>query len=159
MDEADWEIARLIPVSGINGSDEQERRGSSALLAVLNSVKEFGRTIVGSLGAPAGTIETFIEVPFTLGERNLRPDGVIRVVRGSKVWTALVEVKTGRNDLQPAQLEAYLDLAREQQFDLVLTISNQLVAVPGVHPTPVDKKKLRKVQLRHMSWSQIPYRG
>jgi hypothetical protein len=152
---ADWEVARLIPVSGINGSDEQERRGSSALLAVLASVKEFGRAITVPLGAPAGTIETFIEVPFQLGDRTVRPDGVIRVSRGKQVWTALVEVKTGRNDLQAAQLEAYLDVAREQQFDVVFTISNQLVGAPGEHPTEVDKKKLRKVNLLHMSWSQI----
>jgi hypothetical protein len=155
VDAADWEVARLIPVSGINGSDEQERRGSSALLAVLASVKEFGRVIVGPLGAPSGTIETFIETPFVLGERTVRPDGLIRVTRGKQVWTALVEVKTGRNDLQPSQLEGYLDVAREQQFDVVLTISNQLVAAPGEHPTAVDKKKLRKVALRHLSWSQI----
>jgi hypothetical protein len=155
VDEVDWEAARLIPVSGISGAEEQERRGSSALLAVLSSVKEFGRAIVGPLGAPSGTVETFIEVPFKLGERTVRPDGVIRVVRGKHAWTALVEVKTGRNDLQVAQLEAYVDVAREQHFDVVLTISNQLVAAPGEHPTAVDKKKLKKVTLCHMSWSEI----
>jgi hypothetical protein len=155
VNEADWEVARLIPVSGINGSDEQERRGSSALLAVLASVREFGRAITVPLGAPSGTIETFIEVPFLLGERTVRPDGVIRVTRGKQTWRALVEVKTARNDLQTAQIEAYLDVAREHEFDAVLTISNQLVSAPGEHPTAVDRKKLRKVALLHMSWSQI----
>jgi hypothetical protein len=116
VDDADWEVARLIPVSGINGSDEQERQGSSALLAVLASVKEFGRAITGPLGAPSETIETFIEVPFLFGERTVRPDGVIRVTRGKQVWTTLVEVKTARNDLQSAQIEAYLDVARENQL-------------------------------------------
>lgn len=150
-----WEQARLIPVSGINGADEQERRGVSALLAVLESVREFGRVITGALGAPAGTISTFIEVPFQLGERTVRPDGLIRVSRGKQTWTALVEAKTGRNDLDPAQLDAYLNVARENQFDLVLTISNQIVAAPDEHPTAVDRKKLKKVALKHLSWSQI----
>jgi hypothetical protein len=100
-------------------------------------------------------VSTFIEVPFELGGKEERPDGLIEVTRGKQTWTALVEVKTGRNDLQPAQLEAYLDVAREHQFDVLLTISNQLVTVPGEHPTPVDKKKLRKVSLQHLSWSQI----
>src|ERR1039457_643865 len=72
-----WERARLIPVSGISGPDEQERRGVSALLAVVNSVREFGRAITGPLGAPAGVVTAFIEVPFTSGEKNLRPDGVL----------------------------------------------------------------------------------
>jgi hypothetical protein len=40
-DKQAWERARLIPVSGITGPDEQERRGVSALLAVINSVREF----------------------------------------------------------------------------------------------------------------------
>ena len=155
MEDVGWEPARLIPVSGISGADEQERRGVSALLAVLSSVKEFGRAITAPLGAPAGTVSTFIEVPFSLGDRQVRPDGVIRLSRGKQTWTALVEVKTGRNDLQSAQLEDYLDVAREQGFDVVLTISNQLVTAPGQHPTSVDKKKLRKVSMQHLSWSQI----
>jgi len=155
MEESAWEPARLIPVSGINGADEQERRGVSALLAVLESVREFSRAILGPLGAPAGRVSAFIEVPFDLGDKKVRPDGVINVVYGRKTWTALVEVKTGRNDLQAAQLETYLDVARENGFDLVLTISNQINTAPGEHPTQVDKKKLRKVQLSHLSWSQI----
>ncbi|MCW2857995.1 MAG: hypothetical protein JWR52_3610 [Marmoricola sp.] len=155
MDDDAWEPARLIPVSGINGADEQERRGVSALLAVLESVREFGRAITVPLGAPAGAISTFVEVPFTLAERKVRPDGLIRVTRGKQTWTALVEAKTGRNDLQAAQLEDYLDVAREHQFDAVLTISNELVVAPGEHPTAVDKKKLKKVALDHLSWSQI----
>jgi hypothetical protein len=155
VEDDGWEPARLIPVSGINGADEQERRGVSALLAVLVSVREFGRAITMPLGASAGALEAFIEVPFTLGDRQFRPDGLIRVTRGKRTWTALVEVKTGRNDLQTAQLEAYLDVAREQGFDTVLTISNQLVTAPGEHPTPVNKMKLRKVSLQHLSWSQI----
>ncbi len=155
MTDKGWEPARLIPVSGINGADEQERRGTSALLAVLESVREFGRAILGPLGAPAGKLSVFIEVPFMLGDIHLRPDGLIQVVYGKTTWTALVEVKTGRNDLQAAQLENYLDVAREQGFDLVLTISNQIAAAAGEHPTPVDKKKIKKVQLRHLSWSHI----
>lgn len=90
MAEENWHVARLIPTSGINGADEQERRATSALLAVLASVREFGRTLTQSVGAPAGVITTFIEVPFMLGEKRVYPDGLIRVQRGSKSWTALV---------------------------------------------------------------------
>jgi hypothetical protein len=88
-DESRWERARLIPVSGIKGEAEQERRGCSALLAVIGSVRAFGRAITGQLGAPAGLIKTFVEVPFDLGDRRVRPDGVIRVTRARTPWTAL----------------------------------------------------------------------
>ena len=83
MAEENWHEARLIPTSGINGAEEQGRRATSALLAVVTAVREFGRALVKPLGAPAGTIETYIEVPFLLGERKSSPDGLIRVSRGS----------------------------------------------------------------------------
>ena len=155
MAEESWHVARLIPTSGINGDKEQERRATSALLAVMMSVREFGRALTTRFGAPAGVVETYIEVPFQLGEHRHYPDGLIRVTRGSRVWTALVEVKTGTNDLEVTQLENYLDIAREQGFDAVLTISNQIPAIAGTHPTPVDKRRLKKVALHHLSWTQV----
>ena len=155
MTDKPWEQARLIPVSGINGSEEQERRGVSALLAVVNSVREFGRSITAPLGAPGGVLTAYIEVPFTSGDKRLRPDGLMQVKRGGTVWTALVEVKTGANELKAPQVEAYLDVAREQGFNAVLTISNQLAGAPGEHPLVIDGRRLRKVSLHHLSWSQI----
>jgi hypothetical protein len=153
--EEAWHEARLIPTSGISGAEEQERRATSALLAVLTAVREFGRGLTQPLGAPAGTVQSFIEVPFMLGEKRLYPDGLIRVSRGQKTWTALVEVKTGTNDLEPTQLENYLDIAREQGFEALITISNQIPPAAGQHPTVVDKRKLKKVALHHYSWSQV----
>ncbi len=155
MSEETWNQARLIPTSGISGSDEQERRATSALLAVLTSVKEFGRAITQPLGAPAGKIEAFIEVPFSLGETQYFPDGLIRVTRGKTVWTALVEVKTNLNELQTEQLEHYLDIAREQRYDALLTISNEIAPGDGSHPTKVDGRKTRKVELKHLSWMTV----
>lgn len=155
MTEETWHEARLIPTSGISGADEQERRATSALLAVLSAVKEYGRAITGPLGAPAGAVQTFIEVPFVLDGRRLFPDGLIRVARGSKSWTCLVEVKTGTNPLLVDQVEAYLDIAREQGFDALLTISNEIPPTADQHPVKVDKRKVRKVALHHLSWSQV----
>lgn len=151
-----WNAARLIPTSGINGAEEQERRATSALLAVMSAVREFARSVLGPLGAPAGNVETFIEVPFDLSDgRRIFPDGLIRVKRGSKEWTALVEVKTGSNELATEQLEQYLDVARDHGYDYLITISNELPATAGSHPTVVDRRKLRKVRLHHYSWTEI----
>jgi len=155
VSEETWNQARLIPTSGINGDQEAERRATSALLAVLTAVKEFGRAITQPLGAPAGKVEAFIEVPFTLGDRKLFPDGLIRVSRGKTTWTALVEVKTGSNELKAEQLEAYLDIARQESYDAVLTISNQISPSDGSHPTKVDGRKTRKVGLKHLSWMSV----
>lgn len=150
-----WHAARLIPTSGINGPDEQERRATSALLAVLAAVKEFHRALLAPLGAPAGLIETYIEVPFDLNGQRLFPDGLIRVTRGKTAWTCLVEVKTGTNRVGTEQLEHYLDIARLNGFQVVLTISNEIPPQPDVHPTSVDRRKLRNVSLHHLSWTQV----
>ncbi|XVU27163.1 stress response protein [Actinoplanes sp. CA-054009] len=155
MSEDVWLAARLIPTSGINGADEQERRATSALLAVMSAVREFGRALTQPIGAPAGPVQTYIEVPFKHGEGKLFPDGLIRVTRGQREWTALVEVKTGSNELRVDQLERYLDIARDQGFDALITISNQIPPVPGQHPTAVDKRKLKKVALHHLPWSEV----
>lgn len=155
MTEEAWHEARLIPTSGISGAEEQERRATSALLAVMGIVKEFSKAVLGPIGAPAGNVETFIEVPFLLGDKRCYPDGLIRVSRGSRTWTALVEVKTGKSELQAEQLENYLDIAREQGFDALVTIINEIPPIAGQHPTKVDKRKLRKVELRHWSWTYL----
>ena len=155
MAHESWHEARLIPTSGINGADEQERRATSALLAVMTAVKEYGRSLTHRFGAPAGSVNTFIEVPFQLGEQTVIPDGLIEVKRGSRSWTALVEVKTGQNELAATQLENYLDVAREHGFDALITISNEIPPIAGQHPTKVDRRKTKKVALHHLSWTQV----
>lgn len=90
-----WPVARLIPIATGTGVEAQERRAASALLAVISSVPDFGRALFKPLGAPAGRFETFIEVPFKLGGRSIRPDGIVAVTRGGKTWGAIVETKVG----------------------------------------------------------------
>jgi len=153
--EDHWQAARLIPTSGISGPDEAERRATSALLAVITAVREFGAAVIRPLGAPAGPVEAFIEVPFKVGDRTVSPDGVIQTSRGGKTWTMLVEVKTGTMSLGKEQVEAYLDVARENEFAGLLTISNDIEPEPGVHPVAVDRRKLRKVSLWHLSWAEL----
>lgn len=155
MTEHDWQEARLIPTSGISGQDEAERRATSALLAVMSAVKEFGTAITKPYGAPTSWLETYIEVPFKLDGKKVIPDGLIRAHRGSKTWTALIEVKTGSAELATDQIENYLDVARIEGFDAVVTISNQIPYAPSIHPVDVDRRKLRSVDLHHISWAKI----
>ena len=153
--EETWHQARLIPTSGINGAPEQERRATSALLAVLSIVPDYNKSLLAPVGAPAGGVSTFIEVPFDLDGKRVFPDGLIRVKRGGREWTALVEVKTGKNCLETEQLENYLDVARANRYDALITISNEIPPIPGQHPTTVNKRKLQKVGIHHWSWSYI----
>jgi hypothetical protein len=154
--EKKWQPARLIPTVGIKGQTEQEMRATSSLLAVMVAVPDFGKNIVGRLGAPAGQISTFTEVRFDDGEgKTLRPDGAIVVERGKTRWTCLVEVKTGENALQSEQVESYLDLARSNGYDGVLTISNDIASSSEELPVTVDQRRVRGLTVRHLSWWRI----
>ncbi len=151
-----WHPARLIPTTGIRGQEEQERRATSVLLAVMAAVPEFGRALLAPIEAPKGRISTFSEVQLKSPDGKLSvPDGAIVVERGRTSWRALLEVKTGTHELKVEQVSRYLDLAREQGFDAVLTISNEITADPSELPLPLDGRKLRRVTVRHLSWWRI----
>lgn len=151
-----WILARLIPTSGISGAREQEVRATSALLSVISAVPEFAKALMsGRFGAPTGRTTCYVEVPFKLDGKDFRPDGLIRISRGTREWTALVEVKTGRNQLKREQVEAYLEIARTNGFDAVITISNEFSPVAGEHPLSVNRRLLQRVELHHLSWVGI----
>jgi len=152
-----WHPARLIPTAGIKGQEEQEKRATSCLLAVMHAVPEFGHALLKELGAPKSpVIETFAEVRFKdAAGKTVIPDGAIVCQRGKKRWVCLVEVKTGTAALKDGQVGSYLDIAREHGFDGVLTISNQITAGSLLSPVAVDGRKLRKTSLWHFSWWRI----
>jgi hypothetical protein len=151
-----WQPARLIPVVGIRGQQEQEKRAASVLLAVMHAVPEFGHGVLRGFGAPKGRIRTFTEVPLKDADGKVHtPDGAIVIEWGKKHWRALVEVKTGREELDADQVSRYLDMAREHGFDALITISNQITSHPTDAPVDVDRRKLRRVDLYHRSWWRI----
>lgn len=152
-----WLHARLIPTYGIRSQDEQEKRATSCLLAVMHGVPEFGHALLRELGAPKSpSIDTFAEVRFKNADGKVDiPDGAIVCERGGKRWTCLVEAKTGSATLKEEQVGKYLDIARDQGFDGVLTISNQITHSASESPVVVDGRKLRKTSLWHFSWWRI----
>lgn len=154
-DDPAWSPSRLFSVSGIGGADEQEKRATSALLWAMSAVRPLGRALTARAMAPAGNVETFLEVSFPLGEHRVIPDGVIRIARGDRVWTALVEVKTGDAALHREQLESYLRVAKRRKYDVVLTISNELSTDPGIHPVQIAPNLTTAVELVHLSWSEV----
>jgi hypothetical protein len=157
---AEFTHARLIPVSGIDSAVEAETRATSAFLAVLAIVRPMSKALLDPLGASRAanaTVETFIECGFDYEGRRIRPDGLISVAHGTKApWRALVEVKTADNRLDADQLNAYWEIARLEKMQAVITISNEIPTVSGVHPTPGLRVRANSpVQIHHFSWARI----
>lgn len=157
LGEDGWQTARLFSVAGIGAGDEQERRATSAFVATMQAVKPFARAICARIGAPVGAFEGYLEVQYERGDGKVVPDAVLRVQRGGKIWTALLEVKTGNGRLRRDQLENYLDVARRRKYDVVVSLSNDVPAGPGELPVEVDRRKLAKVALRHLSWAEVAH--
>lgn len=152
------ERARLIPVLA---EGKVEERATSALLACLSSVEEFGRDLLSAIGAPVkkrSRITCLTEVSFFRGNEKIagaRPDGLIQILNGKDSWVAIVEAKAGNQNLEISQVEKYVDLAREFNLDSVVTISNEFTTRVKHHPVEIKSNKLRKVSLLHWSWTAI----
>ncbi|MFF8968919.1 TerD family protein [Streptomyces sp. NPDC014995] len=155
-----WKQARLFPVSALKSDRDRETRATSVLLSVMAQVPEFGRRLTAAFGAPAGRMETFTEVSLPHGETPRRPDGVIRVERAGKLWTALVETKTNGNALKSEQVQAYMDIAARRGYEAVITLSND-VALEGspLVDVKIDRRRKHKVALRHLSWAEVAHQA
>ncbi|MFE7033942.1 TerD family protein [Streptomyces sp. NPDC057621] len=155
-----WRAARLFPVSALKSDRDRETRATSVLLSVMAQVPEFGRRLTAEFGAPAGRMETFTEVSLPNGDSPRRPDGVIRVERAGKLWTALVETKTNGNSLKPDQVQAYADIAARRGYEAVITLSNdvELDGSPLVD-VKTDGRRKHKVALRHLSWADVAHQA
>jgi hypothetical protein len=123
----------------------------------MHGVPEFGHALLKELGAPKSpSIETFAEVRFKdSAGKTVIPDGAIVCRRGKKTWTCLVEVKTGSARLRDDQVSSYLEVARDNGFDGVLTISTEITASSDESPVSVDGRKLRSTCLWHFSWWRV----
>jgi len=155
-----WRGARLFPASALKSDHERETRATSVLLSVMAQVPEFGRRLTAAFGAPVGRMETFTEVTLPNGESPRRPDGVIRVERAGKLWTALVETKTNGNPLKPDQVQAYADIAARRGYEAVITLSNdvELEGSPLVE-VKLDGRRKNKVALWHLSWAEVAHQA
>jgi stress response protein SCP2 len=155
-----WKPARLFPVSALKSDPDREMRATSVLLSVMTQVPRFGRRLTAAFGAPSGRMETFTEVSLPHGDTPRRPDGVVRVERAGKLWTALIETKTNGNALKADQVQAYMDIAARRGYEAVITLSND-VALEGspLVDVKIDRRRKHQVALWHLSWAEVVHQA
>ena len=150
------ERARLFPVLA---DTSKEGRTLSVVLSCVGGVQEFGAALFSSIGRRLGVrtkVDVYTEVVFRRpGPKGARPDGLIVLTSGSRTWSALIEAKVGRSELDEDQIETYLQLAAENDVDAIITISNAFTVRPDHHPLRMPKARLRKIQLFHWSWMHL----
>lgn len=151
------QLARLIPIVA---DSKKEERATSTLLSTFMVVPIFAMDVFSDAGAPVGKksrIKCYTEVTFKSSEkgRTPRPDGLVVINNGQKVWTALIESKIGNNELTNAQVEEYLNLAKQYKINALITISNQFATTPTHHPLKIAKSRIRSIELYHFSWLSL----
>lgn len=154
---ASGQLARLIPTVA---DSKKEERATSILLASFMVVPGFAMSVLSDAGASIGKrsrVTCYTEVVFKSPDKKggPRPDGLVVIHSGSKVWTGLIESKIGNFELTSEQVEEYLALAKQYKIDAVITISNQFATTPTHHPLKIAKSKTRSVELYHFSWLSL----
>ncbi|WP_051786162.1 hypothetical protein [Endozoicomonas numazuensis] len=104
---ASGQLARLIPTVA---DSKKEERATSTLLASFMVVPSFAMSVLSDAGASIGKrsrVTCYTEVVFKSPEKGKgpRPDGLVVINNGSKVWTALIESKIGNSELTNDQVE------------------------------------------------------
>ena len=149
--------AKLIPTVA---DSRKEERAVSILLATLSVIRPFAEQILKPCAIrvqKTSKISSYTEVRFPGTDENNRdrPDGILRLSTRSNQWTALLEAKTDNSKISEEQIARYAETAREYGIDAVITLSNQLVALPTHIPYEVPKKFTKSCQFIHLSWTSI----
>ena len=116
--------ARLIPTIA---DSRKEERIVSILLATLPRVRPFATQVLERCGQRVGkssTIATYTEVDFPSadGTGKDRPDGLLCLTTRKSRWTAILEAKIDKAEIEEQQVHRYADLAKRFNIDAIITL-------------------------------------
>lgn len=137
----------------------KELIATSTLLAVFRLVPELLSVLIKDTGIRINdrtALETYTEIGVAKSphKKSDRPDGFI-YIKNRNEWTSLVEAKVGNNSLNEEQVTKYVEDARANNIDAVITISNEFTPRVDLSPISPPKRLLTKVKLYHLSWRLI----
>jgi hypothetical protein len=148
--------ARLIPVGA---SSQRERFACSVLLASLRVVRPFARAFFEHMNLRAGSSSAVLGYTEPVFRRqsdgvSCRPDGLLVLDTGRKKHRLIVETKIGSAKIDTVQLAEYARLARANDVDTIVTVSNELSADPSHLPYQAPRE-IRNTTIFHWSWSSL----
>jgi len=150
------ELARLLPaLKEVNKED----RATSILLGTFRAVPAFAKAMFASVEQRIGVkskIQCYSQVVLKEPkESKLRPDGLLIVNKPSGNWLAMIESKIGTASLEKEQILSYVDLAKKNNIDAIITISNEFSALPTHHPIRFTRNERGGIEIYHWSWLEI----
>jgi len=142
--------ARLIPI--YKPGDEMAL--TSIFLRSLCLIKEFKDLFFSEIKvSKSGKLYTYTEVALKQYE-GIRIDGLLLEVKSDIIKDAVIfEMKNKSNEIDKAQIEKYIQLAKDLHIPKLVTISNQFVSKPT--QSPISIKTPKNISLYHFSWSYL----
>lgn len=150
------EVARLIPVGS---AGQRERAACTVLLAALRVVQPFAREFFGRMEWRAGNwaqVYSYTEPVFKKQPEGLtcRPDGLLILNTTRRELRFIVEAKIGTARIDPNQLADQCRLARLNDVDALITVSNELSPDPAYLPYEAPREA-RNLRIYHWSWPRL----
>lgn len=143
--------ARLIPIL------KDEMALTSIFLSGLRLINEFQKFILSETDSKNGKIYVYTEVDFKKSvkgfESTARIDGLLIVVKGENIVDSTIFEMKAAKQLEVAQIEKYIELAKCLQIPRIVTIANNVTASSGQFP--LDVKAIKAVKLMHFSWEYV----
>ena len=129
------------------------------MLAGMSAIQPLSKTLLGEIGQFVGLrskLECYSQVVFKNdpGKGKFRPDGLIELQNGKRIWRSIVESKIGREVLNAEQIQAYIQLAKANGISSIITISNQFASLPTHHPVKIDRLP-KGISIYHWSWAHV----
>ncbi|PHR54456.1 MAG: hypothetical protein COA44_13145 [Arcobacter sp.] len=138
---------------------KSERVTTDVFLASLSAVKEYREHLLNEISARKITkrnVSIHVYTEISNEDGSARPDGLIVLASGRNnptiEWACFVETKVGSAMIEQAQMEAYIEFAKELDIPAIISISNQITAEPTIIPYSTRKKK---IELYHWSWAYL----
>jgi len=146
--------ARLIPA--LKTGDEMAL--TSIFLSSLKLIKEYRDGFFKELSIGRnGKAYFYTEASFPEISKS-RIDGlIITVIKGKIADAAFLEMKSGKNNLDPEQIERYIDISKKLKVKKLITVSNEFVQDKSQSPVKVRVPK--SINLSHFSWTYLITKG
>jgi len=147
------------PACLIPSHKKVERRLLSVLMGAMEIVPALRAKVLAEAGYGSGktaTYQGFMEPTFIdLNPPPGRPDGLIVCERGKSNWSAFIEAKADGNPIKGEQIIEYAELAGFFGIDAIISISNEHALNSSDLPYSVNKNRLKKRAIAHLSWASI----
>jgi len=103
-------------------------------------------------------VEAYTEVVFKKqnpDDPDDRPDGLLVLSASQSRWCALVEAKIGNARIKPEQIARYQRIARANDLDAIITISNELTSRPDHLPYDLPREGAAGIRVYHWPWPTL----